>query len=95
MLSFISVNADTNIYVCAFKYISCYLLSSLAASKKSTKNSFKYISCYLLSTGAKHAKVVGHLFKYISCYLLSLPQSATKTFPIYLNTSHVIFYRIK
>ena len=55
---------------------------------------FKYISCYSLSAQACKAITDAIEFKYISCYSLSKALQHSYPFDGYLNTSHVILYRI-
>ena len=55
---------------------------------------FKYISCYSLSD-VDYIVVFGlYKFKYISCYSLSRVNFSNLSIHEYLNTSHVILYRI-
>ena len=78
-----------------FKYISCYSLSKMVQVDGETIKAFKYISCYSLSVPEEWLGEEFIKFKYISCYSLSFSRAYGILFQVYLNTSHVILYRLR
>ena len=91
MLVFILDRVQDSLDFCAFKYISCYSLSSRRILRKSCGTVFKYISCYSLS-GSVHELPDRKDIQIHLMLLFIIIQNGNFRVNDHSNTSHVTLY---